>query len=389
MGFADLLEGPALCRLSATLSVLLLCACATTSGAGPEGPRVQHLTIEGAQQIPERELKERIATTESPWYRKLFPWLPVGEDPRFDPNAFQADLRRIERYYQARGFYQADVVDEAVLGPGGEPVDEDAPLPKQVSVRIEVHEGDPTRVSEVDIQGLADLPENERREVLHELPLRQGELFREDAWEGTKEAISTRLRERGYAEARVDGEVQVDVDEHTALARLEVEPGKRYVFGRIFVATEARPVVNPQRILEQARGALREGAPYSESALADAQARVSRMGVFSAVKVNRGLVNREAGTVPVVIDVREAKFRSVRAGGGLGAEFGRTGRTEVRLLGEYTDRNFLGGLRRLTVSGRVGYAWIPSLVTQLIPPKEMEVTVPRRNDFIYGLNATL
>ncbi|MCI0674119.1 MAG: BamA/TamA family outer membrane protein, partial [Myxococcaceae bacterium] len=94
-------------------------------------------------------------------------------------------------------------------------------------------------------------------------------------------------------------------------------------------------------------------------------------------------------TVPVVIDVREAKFRSVRAGGGLGAEFGRTGRTEVRLLGEYTDRNFLGGLRRLTVSGRVGYAWIPSLVTQLIPPKEMEVTVPRRNDFIYGLNATL
>ena len=36
------------------------------------------------------------------------------------------------------------------------------------------------------------------------------------------------------------------------------------------------------------------------------------MGVFGAVKVNRGAPDRESGTVPVVVDVREAPFHTGR-----------------------------------------------------------------------------
>jgi translocation and assembly module TamA len=56
--------------------------------------------------------------------------------------------------------------------------------------------------------------------------------------------------------------------------------------------------------------------------------------------------------------VREAPFRSIRLGGGIGLD---SARQEGRVLGEWTNRNFLGGLRRLSVNGRLGYAFIPNI----------------------------
>ncbi len=153
------------------------------------------------------------------------------------------------------------------------------------------------------------------------------------------------------------GEVQVDVATHQATVDLRVRPGQRYKFGDIFVATDANPQVAPKRIKEQAQGAVLKGEWYSESALAEAQARVFAMGVFGAVKVNHGAPDPEAATVPVVVDVREAPLRSVRLGGGLGVD---AARNEGRVLGEWTNRNIFGGLRRLTVKGRLGYAFLPS-----------------------------
>jgi translocation and assembly module TamA len=85
------------------------------------------------------------------------------------------------------------------------------------------------------------------------------------------------------------------------------------------------------------------------------------MGVFGAVKVNRGAPDREAGTVPIVVDVSEAPFHSLRLGGGVGIE---SNRQEGRALAEYTDRNFFGGLRRFTLRGRAGYAFIPGVLNR-------------------------
>jgi translocation and assembly module TamA len=149
----------------------------------------------------------------------------------------------------------------------------------------------------------------------------------------------------------------VDVDTHQATVDLQIKPGPRYKFGNIFVAADNNPQVAPKRIIEQAQGSVRKGEWFSETALADAQARVFAMGVFGAVKISRGGPDREAGTVPVIVDVREAPLRSVRLGGGLGVD---ATRQEGRLLGEWTNRNIFGGLRRLTVRGRLGYAFLPS-----------------------------
>ncbi|RJS22444.1 polymerase [Corallococcus sp. H22C18031201] len=340
--------------LFATTLLALVTACATMSEP-PPGPKVEALDIEGTKQVSEGALKDRILTSATPWYA----FWPFGKPHYFDPNAWQADLRRIERYYAAQGFYQAEVVANEVQEVGKD----------TVRLEVSVQEGKPTRIAAIHIDGLEPLSQGEsaptplqRERLLANLPVREGDIFREEAWGTTKEELKQRLRELGYAEAEVTGEVHVDVATQEATIHLQAKPGLRYRFGNIFVATDANPQVPPKRIIEQAQGAVHKGAYYSESALAEAQARVFRMGVFGAAKVNRGAPDRTNATVPIVVDVREAPFRSIRLGGGIGVD---AARQEVRLLGEWTHRNFHGGLRRLTLRGRAGYAFIPNVIAAL------------------------
>lgn len=333
---------------------VVLTACATTPNP-TNGPKVKSLDIEGTKQVKEGDIKDRILTSSTPWYA----FWPFGKAHFFDTNAWQADLRRIERFYQAEGYYQAQVESNEVTPDGDQ----------AVRLRVVVNEGAPTVINAIEPHGLEsldkgkDLPSRRERErILEELPVKVGDVFREDTWEATKELVLQRLKNLGYAEAEVGGEVRVDEATQKAVVDLRITPGLRYRFGNIFIATDADPQVPPRRIIEQAQGAVHKGAFFSEAALAEAQARVFRMGVFGAVKVNRGAPDRQNATVPVVVDVREAPFHSVRLGGGIGVD---AARQEGRLLGEWTNRNFRGGLRRLTLRGRVGYAFIPSVLSSL------------------------
>lgn len=329
--------------------LLLACACATacaTAKPSPDALEVDELSIKGTDKVDEGDIKARILTTETPWWEPVWPF--DNGPSYFDPNAWQADLRRIERFYESQGFYEAKVLSNEVKPSGKEAVELEAT----------VSEGPPTTIGTIEVAGLESLPQDHQRLAKADLPLSVGEVFREEDWVGVKELIQGRLRELGYAEAEVGGETQVDLATHTAAVKLQVNPGQRYKFGNIFVATDPDPQVQPRRIIEQAQGAVRKGAWYSESALAEAQARVFGMGVFGAVKVNRGAPDREAVTVPVVVDVREAPLRSIRLGGGFGVDVTRQ---EARVLAEWTNRNTFGGLRRLTIRGRAGYAFLPSL----------------------------
>jgi translocation and assembly module TamA len=320
------------------LALLVTGGCATVQQR--DQPLVDAIVIEGAQQVPERAVKAKILTSEQPFW--------FWEDPSyFDANAWQADLRRIERFYEARGYYQAKVLEDEVVA-----------HKDLVRLRVRVEEGEPTRIRQIRIDGLASLSRAQKGRVLDGFPLQEGAIFREDLWVGLKSKVAADLRELGFADAAVKGQVQVDVEERLADVALQIEEGQRYRFGDIFVATDANPKVSPRRIIEQARQAIARDAWYSESALAEAQVRVFKMGVFGGVKVNRGAPDRQTGTVPVIVDVREAPFHTLRAGMGLGLD---QSRQEIRAIGEYIDRDFFGGLRTLQTQVRVGWAFLPTV----------------------------
>jgi translocation and assembly module TamA len=324
-------------RLGALLA-LVLCACAGKQK--PDEPPIKSLKIEGTKQVSPGDIEDRILTTGPSWW-------PFASTPYFDPIAWQADLRRIERYYQAQGFYQAQVVNEEVKPEGDE-----------VALTVEVNEGKPTTISAIEFEGLDELSPDFQQRVRRSLPLKLGDVLKEAQWAGLKREVTSALRELGYAEAEVRGEVFVETTDQTARIRLICVPGVRYKFGNIFVATGPKPSVQVRYIIDQAQGAIWKGAWFTDKALDEAQRRVFQMGVFGAVKVTTGTPDRANGVIPVVVDVREAPFHTIRYGGGIGID---PVRQEYRLIAEYTDRNFLGDLRKLTLRGKVGWAFLPAL----------------------------
>ena len=298
------------------------------------------MRIEGARKVQEGDIKKHILTTENSW-------VPFSRRQYFEEDAWKTDLRRIEKFYRAQGFYQAKVTGAEVKAHGQ----------KEVDVFATVEEGDPTRISSVNIQGLDDLPDGDRKQLLEQVELKVGQIFIVERWDGLKEKLLHTLLEEGYAAATAQGEVKVGLDTHAAEVTVSVDHGPRYRFGAVSVKKYTPSRVSPWRITEQATAEATPGDWYSLKAQSEAEARVFKMGVFGAVKLKPAEPDPGTLTVPLQVDAQESRFHTVSVGGGIAVD---QTRQELRATSRYIDRDFLGGLRRLTLNAMAGYAWIPT-----------------------------
>jgi translocation and assembly module TamA len=332
-----------------------------------QGPVVRSLEIVGNEAVKDEAIKEGLFTQATPWYA----FLPGVSKRRLDEVAWRADKKRIEAYYRARGYHRAEVLEAQV-----EPVGEDS-----VRLYVRVREGAPTRVTTVSLEGLEALPPEHRQAVEAALPLEEGDIFEEAAWEGLRATLASRLHHLGYAEARVDGEAHVDLGTGQAALLLKASPGVRYHMGAVQVAQKPSARVEAWRVEEQVNEALEPYDWYSPEALEEAQARVFDMGVFGAARVEPGEGDPRTGRVPLRVEVAEAPFHEVKAGLGIGFE---QLRQEAHAVAGYTQRDFLGGLRRLDLEARAGYAFIPSAYTTF---RGQDAVI--RSGPVGGLSATL
>lgn len=329
-------------RRVAPLALVLLAGCATPRGTA-EAPVVTRLELEGVRAFEPDELSQRLATQGPDCFLGLFrcDWT------RLDPDALSVDRRRVEAAYRERGYYRA-AVEAADVVPDGE---------GRARVVLKVREGPPVRVTQVLVEGLEAAPPARARAGA--LSVRVGEVFSEAAYDASRGQLLSALRSTGYADATVTQSAQVLPEEGTAEVRYLVEAGPRYRFGRVFVAGTA--AVPRQKVISQASREVKTGEWFDEGRLDRAQSRVFDLGVFSGVRVTRAAVDGTRLTVPVVVAVREAPFRTVRVGPGLGFQLSRW---EAQGLASWTHRNWLGGLQRLQLDARAGYAWLPNPVSR-------------------------
>jgi translocation and assembly module TamA len=319
-------------------ALVLVAGCATSPKRVE--PIVRKLDIRGNASLSDRQIERRILTAKTGWW-------PFATKRYFDPVVWTTDLQRIKRIYGSHGYYQAEVERDRVT-----------PLPKNgVALTVDVREGQATPVAKLDVAWLDELPATERRDLLADFPMRVGAVFVEADWESAKKRLRVALRNRGYASAQVEGAALIDVAARTAALQLVVRAGELYHFGAIQVDTGEGAAIPAWRIWEQVRLSIPEGELYSNDALTEAQHRLTGMGVFAAVKLAAGMPDPASGRVPVLVETREAPLHTLKLGGG--ARIDQI-RNEARLIGEWTNRNFVGGMRRLTAHAEAGWAFIPN-----------------------------
>jgi outer membrane protein insertion porin family/translocation and assembly module TamA len=262
----------------------------------------------------------------------------------YDPNVLSRDLERVERYYRARGYYEAKVTASRVLT-----VDA-----RHVRIEIRVSPGKPVMVNTVTLPGLANLPFSVVSEVTSARHLLEsGAQFDEARFDDMKAAILEALQDHGFPFAKVDAKAKVDLRRHTADLEIALDSGPEATYGDVqIIGLQQIPEDKVRDILH-----IRPGRPYSRQRLSDAQHAVLNLGVFTNVEIHEDLTHPESKRVPIQLVVHESALRTVRLGGGAELDVLRLN-AHLRLGWEHL--NFLGGTRDLAITELPGVDLYPT-----------------------------
>lgn len=348
-------RAPRLERLTCTVLVALaLAACKTI----PEGrSAIDAVDVEGAHQVDAGDVKEKIATEASPKFLGL--WSGVVFDYRiFDRYVLERDLARVERFYRARGFYEAHARAGRV----------EHVSTRHVRITIVVDEGPPVHVEAVRLPGLEGAPPPVQR-AARDAALSQvgpGAVFDEEKFDQSEDAVKRALTDRGFAYARVKKSARVDLIRHVADVTYQVTLDEPATFGRVTIDGLGNL---PEDIVRRTLD-LHEGQTYSTRAIDDAERSLLDLGVFSAVEITPDLPEPPPPDrkVPLHVRLTRAPLHTVTLGGGLELD---AIKTDAHLLAAWENRNFLGGLRRLGLKFRPGVVLYPTRIGAFSAPERL------------------
>ncbi|MFI5211171.1 MAG: autotransporter assembly complex family protein, partial [Gemmatimonadales bacterium] len=203
---------------------------------------------------------------------------------------------------------------------------------KYAWITFEITEGPPVVVTSFTVTGLDSLPRSAK--LTEDLPLRVGKPFNRFLFQASADSILRRLRDIGYPSADVLRNFTVDKVARTAVASLDVLPGRFAVFGGVSVVGAKQ--VDSTLIREML--VANPGDPYSQGDLAESQHNLARTELFryAAVTLDSASFQYNDSIAPVLVRVGEG--RRYKASGGLGYA------TEdcFRASASWTDRNAFG-----------------------------------------------
>ena len=343
--------GPDLSRPALALAAAVSLGCASIP---PGRAAIDCVHFQGNDALGSSDIEDRLATAASPRFLGLFPGV-VYDYEILDRSVLQRDLERVQRYYRARGYYEAQVRAGRIR------YRSDA----HVSVTIEVAEGKPVLVRAVEIDGLDGLPAPDARVARAALArsVKTGQPFEEDPFARAEGDLKRALTDRGYAWAKVERRADVDHPGHYAHLFFNVHPGPAARFGALTVeGTGELPEAPVRRAVDND-----PGAPYSTADVARAQQSVLDLGTFASVSVVPDLrvPGPSAGVVPLRVEVQPQKLKAVLVGGGIELD---AIRAELHFHVGWEHRNFFGGFRHFTVDLRPGVDLYPTRVPTFQTP---------------------
>ena len=309
---------------------------AQTAAATNRSPEISELTLTGVHAFNTSDLRQSIATDESHCVSLLLkPVCIFSKSPLFykhvtlDRAELARDMLRVLVYYFQRG-YRDTQVDTTVV-PVGRHV---------VHVTIAVREGAPTMVSELHV--VQDTTVLTRRDMRHVFALRRNRPYNLIKLDSTIANLDSKLWDRGYSDAIIDTVVTMDTAAKTVDVTIKINPRWRARVASITV--KGNKAVTSRTIKKSL--SFKPGGLYNRSDVLKSQRTLYGSNLFRRATIE--VPTTDDSLKNVVIDVREAPPRDVRYSAGFNTiDF-------VQVEGHYTDYNWLGGAKRLSLDATVG-----------------------------------
>jgi outer membrane protein assembly factor BamA len=361
----------------ALVALVLFCACA-------EIPKqrygVDRLKFTGMKELDTNAMRACIATEErekitlglgaliggscgeppfdkTRWATRLFA-LPWTEWPVYDEAVLKLDLDRVERWYQARGFYGVRIIEVKFSPDAARTSDACHGKDCAVEITVKLEEGEPVRLRKINVVVEGEIDPKVRKKLDKALGFEKGDIFDEAHYDVANTELARVLREAGYARVEINGDIEINRGLLVADVTYNIKPGPLCHFGPIRLTSKGKIPEGPVRAVTL----LRPGQVYDEDELEDAQRAIYALGAFSSVTVRGELEDSEGPEIPIVIELEPRRESQVLVGAGIMSGTTTSGNAalesisipqwDVHLIGSYDNRNFFGGLRRFRIEER-------------------------------------
>lgn len=247
-------------------------------------------------------------------------WWPFSKANQYSKDKVTGDIETLRSLYQNAGFVDFEIVSSRVsISP-----DKDG-----IYLTLNLEEGERFTVKDFSLNGRLILPE---AELLPLVSIKPGKYYSRADVDQSIKAISDRLADEGYADARVVPVPEFDRDNATVSFSINVNPSKVVYVRRINIKGNER--TNDEVIRREMRQL--ESSPFSPGLVQRSKVRLERLSFFDAVDIDSEPVPGDPDQVDLTVTVTERPTGSFLFGVGYSEDDG------LILQLDLTQANFLG-----------------------------------------------
>ncbi len=247
----------------------------------------------------------------------------------FKWDALERDLGRISAYYHNHGYVDAKVGEPKIKKEGAD-----------LYITIPIQEGDRYSVGKVDIKQQFF---KDKKELLKSLEIEKQDYFSQEVLRKDIMNLTSKYSDFGFAHCTITPAVTKDPDKKAVNILLVVNRGPKVYFDRISIAGNTR--TRDKVIRRELR--VMELEPFSATGLKKSNDRLRRLGYFEDVEITPKPGNDEKH-MDLDVKVKERPTGTFSIGAGYSSV------DSLMLMGEISQRNFLGKGQTLSFKGVLG-----------------------------------
>jgi outer membrane protein insertion porin family len=219
-------------------------------------------------------------------------------DDDYSSSKLTADLENLKSYYLDRGFIQFQISSQQVTI---------SPDRKDISISINIREGEQFRVSNIEVGGEMVVPAAELESLV---TFREGDIYSRKEINRVISAMQKRLGEDGYALADIRLLPDPDVDNKTVDLRFLVVPGSKMRIRYIHFTGNEKTRDN---VLRREMRQL-EGAMYQVSKIDRSKVRLQRLNYLGSVNIASQKVPGSLDEIDLEVQVTERFSGNLQVG---------------------------------------------------------------------------
>ena len=282
--------------------------------------RIREIRVLGSNDYKEQELKDLFELAESgllSFYTKA---------DRYSRAKLNADIETLKAWYLNRGYLEFNVDSTQVAI---------SPDKQDISITINIKEGQPYTVTAVKLQGQYLAKEEEFKALV---TIKPGQIYRAEEVAATTKAFTEKFGTFGYAFARVDARPVIDRVNGRVELVLQADTQRRVYVRRINVAgnTKTRDEV-VRREFRQFESSWYDGPKIKLS-----RDRVDRLGFFSDVTVDNNEVPGTSDQVDLTVTIKEKPTGNILLGAGFSSAEKVSFTASIKQENVFGTGNFLG-----------------------------------------------